>query len=283
MNNAIATYNTSAAIKPAEFAISTEQVALIKQTIMPAATDLELQLFVNLCRAKRLDPLTRQIYAIKPERSGWQFFASIDGLRIIAERSGKYLGQTAPIWCGPDGAWRDVWLEDGPPAAAKVGVYKAGSTESTWGIARWRSYARLNRDGAPIANWASMPDVMLAKCAEALALRKAFPDDLSGLYVREEMDRAEPVTVGTVDRDTTETPSRIFGTDTGEITDAGITRDQSRRLAELMRGLGWHIGKMRDFSRHVIGKENSNDLTAAEADDLIAALETAQDELLQPV
>jgi phage recombination protein Bet len=227
MSNAIATYNAAAALRPAEFTISAEQIALIKQTIMPNATDIELQLFVNLCRAKRLDPLTRQIYAIKPERSGWQFFASIDGLRIIAERSGKYLGQTAPLWCGPDGAWRDVWLEDGPPAAAKVGVYKAGSAEPTWGVARWQSYARVNREGMPIANWASMPDVMVAKCAEALALRKAFPDDLSGLYVREEMDRDEGAPAAA-----TESVDRT----TGEILPTPNLDDEIKRLR---LALGW--------------------------------------------
>lgn len=189
-SNAIAAYNGAAVIKPIDFQITEGQVALIKQTIMPQASDTELQLFLNLCRAKRLDPLTRQIYAIKPNNQPWQFFASIDGLRIIAERSGKYLGQTAPLWCDRDGEWRDVWLEPEPPSAAKVGVYKAGAVEPTWGVARWASYARL-RDGKPQANWATMPDVMLAKCAEALALRKAFPEDLSGLYVREEMDHGE--------------------------------------------------------------------------------------------
>jgi phage recombination protein Bet len=235
VSNALAAYNAAAPIRPAEFAISNEQIDLIKRTIMPNASDIELQLFVNLCRAKRLDPLTRQIYAIKPERSGWQFFASIDGLRIIAERSGKYLGQTAPLWCGPDGAWRDVWLEEGPPAAAKIGVYKAGATEPTWGVARWQSYGANKR-----SNWLTMPDVMLAKCAEALALRKAFPDDLSGLYVREEMDR---------DQAPQPARSEMIDRETGEITAPLLSLDDDiKRLRGL---LGWSAQDVIDEARRM--------------------------------
>lgn len=159
-----------------------EKIDLIKQTILKGATDLELQMFVNLCNTKRLDPMTRQIYGIKTERGGLQMFASIDGLRVIAQRSGEYAGQVGPFWCGPDGEWTDVWLQAERPAAAKVGVLRKGWTEPMWGVATLRSYGKSS------PTWNAMADVMLAKCAESIALRKAFPDDLSGLYVREEFD-----------------------------------------------------------------------------------------------
>jgi phage recombination protein Bet len=167
--------------------ITPAQVDLLKSTIMRGADDLELKLFLNLCRVKRLDPLTKQIYAIKTERQGWQFFASIDGLRVIAQRSGEYEGQAGPFWCGTDGEWTDVWLQGEIPKAAKVGVWRRGFREPTWGVATFESYGKGKR--API--WLSMPDVMLSKCAESIALRKAFPDDLSGLYVREEFGESE--------------------------------------------------------------------------------------------
>jgi hypothetical protein len=52
--------------------------------------------------------------------------------------------------------------------------------------ARWSEYCP---DNAPM--WKRMPHTMLGKCAEALALRKAFPQQLAGLYSREEMDQAD--------------------------------------------------------------------------------------------
>lgn len=143
-----------------------------------------VEAFLAHCQRTGLDPIARQIYAI--ERGGkWGIQMSIDGARLVAERSKEYEGQTPVQWTADGVTWVDVWLDDTkPPAAARVGVYRARFREPLYAVATFKSYSA----GGPM--WTKMPALMLGKCAEALALRKAFPQDLSGLYTSEEMDQA---------------------------------------------------------------------------------------------
>ena len=161
-----------------------DQVQLIKKQIAPQANDLELKLFLYQCQRTGLDPLTRQIYCV--HRVGRMTIqTSIDGFRVIAERSGDYAGQDEPQF---------TYDESGHLESAKVTVYRFRGDiryPAAVGVAYYKEYYPN-----PVNLQKSMPRTMLAKVAEALALRKAYPQDLSGLYTGDEMQQAEVDEVG---------------------------------------------------------------------------------------
>lgn len=156
--------------------LDAEKLDLLKKTICIGATDSEMELFAHQCNRMGLDPFSRQIYFIKAGGK-MTVMTSIDGYRIIAERTGRYMPGREPTFhhdakgnlisatsyvkkFGPDKQWHEI-----------------GAT------AYFREFSKGNM-------WDKMPYVMLAKVAESMALRRAFPADLSGLYTKEEMEQA---------------------------------------------------------------------------------------------
>lgn len=214
MSTALITQNSAAVAR--DGGMTNEQVELIKRTIAKGASDDELALFIQQCKRTGLDPFNRQIYAIKrwdkaAGREVMTFQTSIDGLRLIAERTGEYDGQDAPVWKAKGQPWSEIWEENGAPFAARVAVYRKGISRPFVGIAKYEAYVQTKSDGKPNTFWGKMPDHMLAKIAEALAIRKAFPQETSGIYTRDEMgdqavDEGAPIVSGAKPVAVTEKP-----------------------------------------------------------------------------
>ncbi|PZR55288.1 phage recombination protein Bet [Xylanimonas oleitrophica] len=181
-------------IKDGQAFFTEKQVAALHQLGVSNASNADLAVFFHTATRTGLDPFARQIYMI--ERQGKQTIQTgIDGFRLVArratDRAKGTFGYEDTLWCGEDGQWKDVWLSNKAPVAAKVTVLRDGQRYPA--IALYQEYVALKRDGKPNSMWASKPALMLAKCAEALALRRAFPQDLSDVYSPEEMSAAVPV------------------------------------------------------------------------------------------
>ena len=146
--------------------------------------------FLYVANKTGLDPFVKQIYAVYrwnaiAQREVMTIQTGIDGMRLVAQRTGTYAGQDDVIFDPSD--------EGAPtPRKASVTVYKMmNSTRVAFtASARWSEYAQHTKEGKPMGLWERMPYLMLGKCAESLALRKAFPNELSGIYTTEEMAQA---------------------------------------------------------------------------------------------
>ena len=151
-------------------------------------TEEEVERFLMEASLYGLEPLAGQIYA-SWEDGVMKAVTTIDGLRALAERTGRYDGQSDPEWCDREGTWTDYWAGDEAPLAARVRVHKKGTKVPTTGTANWHDFAPTGTVGAD-SLWnlgGGKPAHMLSIRAEALALRKAFPAELSGLYTAEEL------------------------------------------------------------------------------------------------
>ena len=170
------------------FPLDSNKIELIKKTICKGTTDDELQLFIHACKKTGLDPFMRQIFAVKrwdasAKREVMTIQTGIDGYRLIADRTGKY----APGRDTEFGYDKEERLR-----SAKAYIKKMtpdGQWHEISAIAFWDEYVQTTRDGRPTIFWQKKGHIMLSKCAEALALRKTFPAELSGIYTKEEMSQ----------------------------------------------------------------------------------------------
>ncbi len=211
-------------------AFSRDQVDLIKRQYARDATDDELKLFLYAAQSQGLDPLRKQIYFMKNKKGQVVHITSIDGYRLVAARTGEHVGTDDAIFDN-----------DENPSKATVTVYRLvnGVRCTFTASARWSEYYPGKELGFM---WDRMPCTMLGKCAEALALRKAFPNELGALYIKEEMDQAAPIE-----------PEIYTG-----------TLDQEKRLAVLLEKKKLDESLWEAVSRHLKGQPTN-----------LAAVETA--------
>ena len=183
---------------------TTEQVKLLKDILAHKITDDELRLFKYVCMKTGLDPFMRQIHIVKRWDAGRKrevatFQTGIDGYRVIAERSCEYAGSDKSVFVYLTKKGVEKLKSQNLPVpqanlqSAAVTVYRIvqGQRVGFTATAYWDEYAQYGRNGELTRFWSRMPRAQLAKCAEALALRKAFPANLSGLYTHEEMQQAD--------------------------------------------------------------------------------------------
>ena len=210
MNNVVA---LSQAFAPA-------QLQLI-QRMNPDCNAVEFDQFLHVSAQLGLDPLRKQIYAFvfnkdKPDKRRMSIIVGIDGFRSIAKRSGEYRPDTRAARFTLDPAAANPLTNPLGLVSAEVSVFQFshGDWHEVAAVAYWDEFApivdggdwkeqangrsKFVKDGTQRLdpnkdNWRKMPRVMLAKCAEAQAIRRAWPDDLSAVYADEEIDRARTI------------------------------------------------------------------------------------------
>jgi phage recombination protein Bet len=231
---------TALAIRPSDIAPrddwGRERLDLLKRTICKGSTDDEFDLFVQVAKRTGLDPFAKQIYGVKrwDKRAGREVMTvqtGIDGYRAIAERTGCYAGSDDPMY--------DV--EDAKhPNKATVTVYKivANTRVPFSASARWNEYVQMGKEG-PTKFWSQMPYLMLGKVAEALALRKAFPNDLSGIYTADEMAQADADGGGTIADAKPSLKDRLKGTQAEGLVNAVKEQMQGEIVPEAFDDAAW--------------------------------------------
>jgi phage recombination protein Bet len=207
------------------------QIKIIKQTVAADTNGLEFDLFMEACRAYRLDPIRKQIHAIvynkdKPDRRKMSIIVSRDGLRILAQRCGDYRPASEPAVIAYDEALRGPTNPKGI-VSATVRLWKQDSRGDWYpviGEAHWDEFAPVTDEWAydetqgkraptgrktlDYGNWSKMPVVMITKCAESQALRAGWPDQFGGVYAEEEMDRVTAATSASEELDRYEREER---------------------------------------------------------------------------
>ena len=227
------TKETSVVIQDTDF--TEGQIATIKETVASGATDNELKLFLYQCSRTGLDPLSKQIHFIK--RGGKATIQTgIDGFRAIAERTGQYAGNDDYLFNNDMTMYEMLKADMQNPITATATVYKivGGVRVSFSATAIWDAYCPKGNESFM---WKKMPYLMLGKCAESLALRKSFPNDLSGVYTDDEMAQAQApaeIVVNATNKKMKALKEKVEDAKNGKKVPIELTKKQREEIEKLM-------------------------------------------------
>lgn len=246
-----------AEIKGDQIIFTPKHLELIKNQIAKDATQEEYDLFIMMARRTRLDPLLKQLYFIKykgkngnPDKVS--YVTSIDSYRIIAHRTGDFAGVDLPIF---------DYDKSGKITHAAITVYKLVQGQK-FGFSAKVKFSEYNTNQN---QWISKPETMIAKVAEAHALRKAFPQDLSGIYTTDEMEQAGVVVDGNSGKVIQQVPVKM------------ITKAQVAKIKELMVDKGIEVDRMKKIVSAGYKRDTMAKLSMKQAGHLIGKLELMPD------
>ena len=262
-------------------AFTDRQVAVLRTMGAEKATREDLAIFFHYCKTTGLDPFRRQIYIIGrwDSRAGREKFSvqtGIDGFRHVAERTGTFAGVS------------EEWEErDGRLYSATVTVRRivSGHICEFSAVAHWEEYAQVTKEGKPSGLWAKLPRRMLAKCAESSALRRAFGQELAGIYTTEEMGNADTPSLPVVTPKEASLPSSdeagpfdisVEAVEDKETpTSKPATASQIKRIHTVKSKLAIDDDTYRGRLTKLYGVTSSKELSYEQAADLIKRLDDA--------
>ena len=312
---------TTLSVADDQSAFTEAQKVALRHIGVEGATQADLDVFFHVVKRTGLDPFARQIHMISrqvserdPRTGEWvkvpkqTIQTGIDGYRLIGRRAANRAHDTisvsAPEWAHEDGAWRAVWSTGwGMPIAARVTIHRSGQPFTA--VALFDEYKQTKRNGELTSMWGQRPAGQLAKCAEALAWRMAFPQDLAGVYVEDEMHQADnsPIqsapadvprsiaelqTSGAAEAEATPPPPAGTGEPAAPESDR-ITQAQQRKMRALLgkQNLGGQENRDRvlALASDVIGRtiKSSTEMSVAEAGHFIDYLELGEQAADEPV
>lgn len=155
-------------------------------------TEQEMMMFMSLCRYQGLNPFVRDAYLIKYGSQPAAIVVGKGALEKRAQRTEKYKGFEAGIIVRTGNGEIEhrtgtFYLPEEEIVGGWAKVYVDGFDNPVEAAVSMQEYIGRKKDGSINSQWATKPATMIRKVAKAQALREAFPEDMAGMYVAEEV------------------------------------------------------------------------------------------------